>query len=96
MTERGLTAHPSALLLLVLVLPLALTLHLVGMGEHGMDMLGACFAVLQAVALLIGFAWIRRHAVLSTSTAGVNVVVPLATPVPKGRYPPDEGTILRD
>lgn len=95
MRQRELTPFPGALLLLVLVLPLALALHLVGMGEHGMEMLGACFAVLEA-ALLIGFVWTRTRPVLAVAAVGGTVVVPLPTPVPKGRYPPDDGTVLRD
>ena len=95
MTRYGATAKSRALLLLFFILPVILTVHLMAMAEHSMGMLGACLAVLQAVVLLIGFTSIVGRMVLETTSARVAVVAP-RTPIPQGRHPPGEGTVLRD
>jgi len=82
------------LVVLLLLAALSLALHLVGMADHATMMVGAYVVLLAASALLlqprVEFmpipVWIEEGA----------AVGPTPFVLARGRYPPDERTVLRD
>ena len=82
----------ALVLLAVAVLCLALALHGAAMGDHMMAMLGACLAVLVVIALVL-----EPVSLLGLVVAPIQAprsISRVTAPVPLGRHPPDEGTIL--
>lgn len=82
------------LVVLLLLVALALALHLVVMADHTMMMLGACFALLAASILLV-----HPAPGLAAIPAWIDVGRPMAPThsiIARGRYPPEEGTVLLD
>ena len=82
------------LVILLLVIGMALLVHLTGMGVHEMSMFGACLAVLQAMVVSFVLALVVRGTVVSPVGPSASVAT-LAAPPATGRYPPDDGTVIR-
>lgn len=84
-----------AILLVILILLLGgLTLHLVGMSDHGMGMaIGACLAIVVAMGLLVALPPLRPWLVLAPALeAGTDRAV-LRVASPTTRPPPRDGTV---
>ncbi|MEX2556082.1 MAG: hypothetical protein WEB06_10655 [Actinomycetota bacterium] len=90
----GRSRIPAALLLVVAVLCLALAMHAAAMGDHVMSMLGACLAVLVAIVLTLWIPVASSLRLVGPDRPTIRWIAPGASP-PRGRYPPDEGTVLR-
>lgn len=90
----GRSRIPAALLLVVAVVCLALAMHAAAMGDHVMSMPGACLAVLVAIVLTLRIPSASSLQFVESDEPAIRWVAPGASP-PRGRYPPDEGTILR-
>jgi hypothetical protein len=85
----------AVLLVLVILLLAAVSIHLVGMADHPVGMaLGACLAVVAAIAQVFP---VWQLPLRPVAAAAVPVDrVPLAIPVGRSpRPPPGEGTIQR-
>lgn len=90
----GRSRIPAALLLVVAVLCLALAMHVAVMGDHVMSMLGACLAVLVAIVLTIRIPSASSLRLVWSGEPAIRGIASGGSP-PRGRYPPDEGTVLR-
>jgi hypothetical protein len=82
------------LVLLLLFVALALAWHLVGMADHSTGMMGACFALLVAIGLLILSGEPFVLPIGLPPDHGESPLTALRLPGPTGRSPPEEGTIL--
>lgn len=84
----------TVVVVLLLLLTLGLAWHAVGMGGHGgMEMLGACLAVLVALGLVLS----PPQAVIAGEPQQRRPprLLPLVAQPSGGRHPPQEGTVLR-
>jgi hypothetical protein len=82
------------LVVLLLLVALALALHLVGMADHTTMMVGAYVVLLAAAALLLEPR--ERFMPIPFLIEEGAALGPTRFVLARGRYPPDEGTVLRD
>ena len=94
MLRRDLRPARRLLVILLLVIGMALLVHLTGMGVHEMSMFGTCLAVLHTIVVSFFLALVVRGPVGSPVALSASVAAPAAPPA-TGRYPPDDGTVLR-